>query len=82
VGFLASLSIANSSPPDRFAWAYWTARFCVIAWLLAGLPLAITDPDVCTLLRATAAVLLGGILGIGIVAGLFRSTNVFFAAPS
>jgi hypothetical protein len=65
VNFLVYINIANASSRDRMSWLYWTGIFCLIAWLVVGLPLASSNLDVSSSLRRLAlATVVSGLVGI------------------
>ena len=43
--FVYTLLAPSASAHDRAIWTGWTGGFCLIAWVLFGLPLAAVDPD-------------------------------------
>lgn len=71
-GFLLYLAIAYGSPRDQIVWAIWTGCFCVVAWLLIGVPLAVLDPDLSSAWRSAVAVLATGCIGVAMLVLFFR----------
>lgn len=82
VNFFVYISIANASSGDRISWLYWTGMFCLLAWFLIGLPLALSDLDVSSTVRrlASATVMSGlaGVLMIILFFGFQVSIGFFF----
>ncbi len=65
VNFFVYINIANASSGDRLGWLYWTGMFCLLAWFLVGLPLALLDFDVSsTLRRLASATVISGLVGV------------------
>jgi hypothetical protein len=81
-GFLVYLMIAAASPADRQSWAVWTALFCLAAWFLIGLPLAILGPDLSSVGRVAMATLLCGLAGALMICGFFQSLAALFSVFS
>jgi hypothetical protein len=61
---------------DSILTATFIGLFCMTAWVLVGLPLAVLNPRFPTASSASAAVVLSGLSGAGIIAIAFRPTSV------
>jgi hypothetical protein len=81
LNFIVYLNTAHAFPPDPMIWAFRTGVFCLGAWVLVGLPLAIWDPDVCStrrrMLLATVLCGLTGFLMMLLFFGTFPPVSVF-----
>ena len=72
VNFFLYINIANASSGDRISWLYWTGMFCLLAWFLVGLPLALSDIDVSSTLRRLAlAMVVSGLVGVLMIVFFF-----------
>lgn len=78
-GFVVYIMIAAASPADMQAWAAWTAMFCLAAWFLIGLPLAIQGPDLSSTGRIAIATLLCGLAGALMICCFFRTMAALFS---
>ncbi len=63
----ALLSFVTGWSADSYVMAVWIGFFCLAAWLLIGLPLAVLNPDFATASPAVAAIMLTGVTGAGMV---------------
>lgn len=72
VGLVVFVLWAGSSPADELSWMAYTGLFCLTAWLFIGAPLALLNPNLSSIPRALFAVLLSGLIGMGMLFVVFR----------